>query len=117
MSFLLLSRTRSFESGWSDREWWMSEALAAGHGQNGAGNVGAVIGRQQYVGRGEFRRLSGPAQGRVLAEAGELVRPFGRRDQRRPDGAGSDGVDPDALGPKFLRQSFGERHLGRLGHG
>src|SRR6476620_2878874 len=99
MSFLLLSRTRSFESGWSDREWWMSEALAAGHGQNGAGNVGAVIGRQQYVGRGEFRRLPGPAQRRVLAEAGELVRPFRRRNQRCPDGAGSHGIDPDSFRP------------------
>ncbi|MCY1217770.1 hypothetical protein D9M72_296990 [compost metagenome] len=76
-----------------------------------------MVGGQQDVGCGELRGLSSPSQGSVLAERRQLFRPFSGGNQRRPDGTGCNGVDPDALGAKLLGQRLGEGDLGALRHG
>ena len=53
----------------------------------------------------------------VLAKGGHLLGRHGRRDQRGPDRAGSDGVDPDPLADQLLGQAAGEGNDRALGRG
>ena len=75
----------------------------------GCSTCPAIRARPPRAGRG------GPWD--VLAKGGHLLGRHGRRDQRGPDRAGSDGVDPDPLADQLLGQAAGEGNDRALGRG
>src|SRR5690606_371428 len=81
----------------------------AGDGESLPEDVARLRRGEEDVGGRELGRLPGPAERGAPAELGEVLGrlPVGGL-QRRPDRAGGDGVDPDALGGELLGQTLGE---------
>ena len=70
------------------------------------GDTAAVGTCQKDEASGNLRRLTWPAHGRSELFLSLVV--HGRWDQRRPDRAGGNSVDTDALGHKLVGQASGE---------
>ena len=92
------------------------EAAAARDGDDGTGDVRRLRCREEYIGRRQFGGLSGTAKRRLLTEGGQLVRPRRRRDQGRPDGAGSHSIDAYPRRTELLGERLGECNQRGLGH-
>ena len=79
-------------------------------------NHTAILTRQENKARRNLRRLCRPSHRRSAQLVLRLFR-HGGWDERRPDGAGTDGIDADAVGDLLVVQAAGEGDDGAFGGG
>lgn len=76
--------------------------------QDLAGHVGGIIRGEEDEAGCYFLRLADPLQRNVAAECLHLLARKGRRDERSPDRARRDAVDPNLLLSQGLRERSGK---------
>src|SRR5262245_38005056 len=95
----------------------LGEGHSAGHAEHLAVDVARLGAREKDVRRRKLGRLGRTLHRRVLSEVLDLVLLERLGDERGPHWTGRNAIDANASLDRLGRESFGERHDGRLRRG